>query len=69
MNQIIAYLLFLVGKYLFGRGVETFKEYSEEEKRKQRVKQGLADLKEAVKKGDADEIRNKERDLLNSSLE
>ena len=69
MNQILAYLLFLVGKYLLGRGVETFNDYLEDEKRKKKIRKAIVELKEAVKKGDVNEIRKKELDLLNGGAD
>lgn len=65
LAQAVAYLLFLVSKWLFSEGKETFDEYVKRKEAEKHQKETLKKLKDAVQKGDQDGILEAERDLLN----
>lgn len=65
LAQAFAYLAFYIGKYLFGMGKESLTDYMARKEQEATNKKNIAKLKEAVKKGNPDEILEAERDLIN----
>lgn len=65
LAQAFAYLLFMFSKWLFGTAKESFDDYVKRKETEETQKKNLKKYQEAVKKGNADEILEAERDLIN----